>query len=153
MNTIDLARAAGILEGEGYFGAKASGYTPRVSCEMTDKDVVVFLHDLFGGTLKEAAARQENWKMTWRWTVSGIRAAEVMRMILPYMFERRGTKIVGILARYTDNKSADAKEEERRQQAALEYLTTTQSLRALGKKYGISHQTISNRAKKLQMAH
>lgn len=91
MDTIDAAWIAGLLEGEGTFGYH-SGHL-RVTCEMTDEDVIERLAKIIGSSVWESKQRNVNWKPTWRCSVSGERAKQLMLDIYPMMGSRRQGKI------------------------------------------------------------
>ena len=93
----DIIWLAGLLEGEGTFDLHRGKY-PRVRLSMTDRDVVGRAATLFGSSIRLTLKRDV--KATWHAEVSGPRAAEIMRAILPHMGARRSSKIAEILGKY-----------------------------------------------------
>lgn len=90
------AWAAGILEGEGYFGVSPR---LRIECQMTDQDVVEKLCSVFGmGKVAAATARKEGHKPIWRWSVySKTDILRVLQRVEPYMGDRRGARVAEML--------------------------------------------------------
>lgn len=91
---IDLAYAAGIMDGEGsiMLAKKVThrgteNISPVVVVNMTDKSVPDFLSALFGGMpvtiIREN--RNPNWSPIYRWQVTGQRAIAVVRALTPYL--------------------------------------------------------------------
>lgn len=93
----DIIWLAGLLEGEGTFDLHRGKY-PRVRVSMTDRDVVGRAATLFGSSIRLTLKR--DFKATWHAEVSGARAVEIMRVILPHMGARRSAKIAEILGKY-----------------------------------------------------
>lgn len=152
MNDTEIAWVAGLLEGEGSFLTQTSGYSPRITCQMTDLDVLNKVHQLCGGTLHPVTKRQEHWKDCWIWRISGDPAAEVMKSILPHMGSRRSEKIQSVLDTWYTNGRPYRQASTLRDQAAREYLDGLGSLREIGRKYGFNYESIRRRAKILAEA-
>lgn len=91
----DLLWLAGLLEGEGAFDFHRGRY-PRIRLGMTDRDVVGRAATLIGSRVR-LSLRPAPAQATWHTEVSGKRADEVMRAILPFMGSRRSGKIATIL--------------------------------------------------------
>lgn len=87
---------AGLLEGEGSFDAHRGKY-PRIRLAMTDRDVVGRAASLMDTKLR-LSLHPAPAQPTWHAEVSGARAAEIMREILPFMGTRRSGKIAAVLA-------------------------------------------------------
>lgn len=100
MKETDLAWLAGLLEGEGsfYLKTKNGKHVPAIGLAMTDADIVERAGDLMG-TRKAYTRprRQPGWKDQTEIRITGKRAAELMRTLLPYMGERRRATIAEIL--------------------------------------------------------
>jgi hypothetical protein len=92
----DVFWLAGLLEGEGAFDAHRGRY-PRIRLAMTDRDVVGRAASLMDTKIR-LALHPAPAKPTWHSEISGPRAAEIMREILPHMGARRSAKIAEILA-------------------------------------------------------
>lgn len=91
----DLMWLVGILEGEGSFDCHRGKY-PRVRLGMTDRDVVGRAATLMGSRVRlslHAAPVQA----TWHTEISGERAADIMRALLPHMGARRSARIATVL--------------------------------------------------------
>lgn len=92
----DLLWLAGLLEGEGTFDSHRGKY-PRIRLGMTDRDVVGRAASLMDAKIR-LSLHPAPAKPTWHTEISGDRAAEIMRAILPFMGARRSAKIATILA-------------------------------------------------------
>ena len=114
MNELNIAWAAGLLEGEGCFSRhirKSNGVlTYAIHCEMTDEDVIRKIHEVFNiGTVVKRlnmAGRRDprKRKQSWIWSVqnkAGI--AMVLSAIKPYMCGRRSEKINLMLGELVEN--------------------------------------------------
>ena len=106
MKTEDFYWLVGLLEGEGCFGItpprryKGSTYRyPKIVVQMTDEDVVRRIAGLFS-TRYCQLARKPPHKNVFSCAISGARAADLMRELLPYMGERRRRRIDEILTAY-----------------------------------------------------
>ena len=90
---------AGLLEGEGYFGAtkqnESRRMSLRVTLNMTDRDVVEHAHRIVGSDVKigENRKRPAGWNTTFSIQWIGSDAEWIMRTILPLMGERRKARI------------------------------------------------------------
>lgn len=91
----DLLWLAGLLEGEGTFDAHCGKY-PRIRLAMTDRDVVGRAASLMDTTLR-LSLHPAPVKATWHSEISGPRAAQIMREVLPHMGARRSAKIAEVL--------------------------------------------------------
>jgi hypothetical protein len=96
----DLTWAAGILEGEGYFGLRPQGIT--VALSMTDKDVVDRFHSIFRfGSRKERGL--PSGKTAYTWTVTDqADAAGLMMTLFSLMGQRRQARIMECLQAWKD---------------------------------------------------
>jgi len=101
---------AGLLEGEGCFymdkqlsrsGSGEYTRTPKISVGMVDEDVIVHVARLFGTKVYAAKPYREGKRM-YTATTSGVKAAWLMRAILPWMGARRSEKISEVLKAYQD---------------------------------------------------
>lgn len=94
-NRDDLLWLAGLLEGEGTFDSHRGKY-PRIRLAMTDRDVVGRAASLMDTKIR-LSLHAAPAKPTWHSELSGERAAEIMRQILPFMGARRSAKIAEVL--------------------------------------------------------
>lgn len=98
--TLDAIWLAALLEGEGSFTCQVvSEYNirPRITLNMTDKDVVDRAAKLFGAPLWGPYSKQAPRKDVWATAVAGWHAAEWMRILQPYLGKRRQAKVSEIL--------------------------------------------------------
>jgi hypothetical protein len=144
-----IARAAGILEGEGSFVTKSNGHRPIIQCHMTDKDVVLGLQDLWGGHVYYCKPRKDGYRESWQWSIGGEEAVKVMNEIKPFMYSRRTEKINQVIKVWEDQKNKLRKVKENGDLAAKEYSTTGLSLRQAAKKYGVSYETVRRHLKNI----
>jgi len=99
----NLAWLAGLLEGEGCFTAtRADGHLyPVIKLQMCDYDVVNRAANLLGVVrLEVREPRYEHWDRTFVAQLSGQRAAQWMRVLRPFMGQRRSRAIEHALERY-----------------------------------------------------
>lgn len=95
---VDLAWAAGFMEGEGWFGLnsrKAGIARSQVaSIHQKQREPLDRIMAIFGGTLTSRAT-DPRWpdNIYWAWRCSGIRARGVMMTMYPFMSPRRKEQI------------------------------------------------------------
>jgi hypothetical protein len=139
---IDIAWAAGILEGEGTFRLSRR-VNVCVKAEMTDEDIILRLQCIFGGHISNV--NRPSYKPSWVWSVTGDRAAVIMRLVLPHMGVRRSIDINNALRVRFD---FDLERETNRQNRIIlrDKLIAHQndgwSLRRIGREYNMSHETV-----------
>lgn len=118
MNEIDVAWAAGFLEGEGCFGWYG-GTTPRkdrpnlthtahavISCGQNDREPLDRLMRTFGaGRLNR---KRNSKRLAWEWRCQGKAAIPVMEAVLPHMSQRRQERIREVLAAFRQQQAAIA---------------------------------------------
>jgi len=98
----ELGWVAGLLEGEGSFdrtnrSKKASLRNIRITCSMTDRDVLQRLCRIVGaGTVRGPYANRNN-KPMYTVAIIGASAYDLMKQIEPEMGQRRATKIRALL--------------------------------------------------------
>ena len=148
MNSTELGWVAGLLEGEGSFLVR-NEHTARISCGMTDRDVIERLQSLCGGNVYlQKNKAKEYYKDVWVWNVAGDSAAILMYQVRPHMGRRRSEKIDQILFDhivYQSDKRDKKKILTRKMHIVLEDREKTgDSLRTLAKRYNISHVTVKN---------
>lgn len=157
---VDVVWAAGLLEGEGSFqlqtgkSLRTGKHRPLVTCQMTDKDVLEKLQQIFGGAIYDTKHRVAHHKRSWLWSVSGDLAAEVMRAVRPYMGERRSKAIDAALVAWDEWSVRRREAEEFRVSNGLkaaEYyrLMEKPSLRKAAEKFGVNYETVRNYVKSL----
>jgi len=108
---VDIAWAAGFLEGEGSFeharrpamDTRVKHGTLRVSVEQTQLGPLEKLQSLFGGKIYGPYVRKPryiggaNIQPLWIYRITGESARELVLDIFPYLFEKRKEKILSIL--------------------------------------------------------
>lgn len=94
----DIHWLAGFLDGEGYFGAKAT--TISVVAVQKDEWHMRHVQSLVGGNVyryeNKPKGKPSRWY--WRWEAHGSLAAGVMMTVLSLMSPRRQEKIKGLIA-------------------------------------------------------
>jgi len=90
LRDMKLAYIAGIIDGEGYIGLK-----DRISCVSlvvqatnTDKALLQFIVDTFGGSIGEYAP-QANRKAAYKWSLCASKAADMLCELLPYLITKK----------------------------------------------------------------
>lgn len=96
-----VAWAAGIIEGEGSFYFGKHGI--RIAVQMTDRDVLERLQEIFGGGIYKTNKQKEYYKDAWAWAIRGRMAVEVTEKIRPYLLSRRGERADGLCEWYKNN--------------------------------------------------
>lgn len=103
---LELAYAAGIIDGEGTIGItelvpteavrrngtrvrKSPQHRIYVAVSMTDATVPMWLHATFGGNIQRVPARQAQHKPSVRWSLSSERAARFCGVVAPYLRIKR----------------------------------------------------------------
>ena len=95
---LELAYAAGLMDGEGYIGIKCSerdkiqrsrSHRVYVSLGNTDEKMVKFMLDKFGGTYYYAERKASNSKPMYTWKLSAISAVTFLGQVLPYLITKK----------------------------------------------------------------
>src|ERR1035437_5348075 len=114
MTNKELCWLAGLLEGEGGFllaTSRALGRLylhPRIDLAMTDKDIVVKVATLFGGSFrlqKYSITKQRGYKPVWKTSSYSSKAAALMLSLYPLLGKRRRKKINEILKEWQRTRS------------------------------------------------
>lgn len=137
MSHDDLIWLAGLLEGEGSFIAAppSSPGQPKVTVQMTDEEIIQKVSRLWSRAALACRPQKAHHKASYKTTIAGAPAAELMRMIRPYMGSRRQAQIdSALLSAKSMLKITGSQAEEivRRRHAG-------EDARALAGEYGISH--------------
>lgn len=100
----DAMWLVGILEGEGTFVCdslkRAFRPRPRIALQMTDRDVVERVANLLESKLWGPYIKPSPRKPVWACAVTGLKAAEWMRILKPYFSSRRQNRIEEILNKW-----------------------------------------------------
>lgn len=146
MSEKELMYLAGLLEGEGSFlaGAPSAPNKIRVTVQMTDRDVVEKVAVMFGDkAVLRAVPRNSRWKTTYRTTVTGRAAADLMRRLYPHMGVRRRAQIDRVLAEYVYREPGEASR--KLSDADVQQIQAelgTSSLSTLARKYAVTRVVI-----------
>lgn len=102
LNLSDAMWLAGLLEGEGSFGCDAFRKQnrrprPRLALGMTDEDIMRRAAGLLDSRLYGPYNKGIGKKLVWCVNMTGLKAAEYMRVLRPYMGSRRGARIEEVL--------------------------------------------------------
>src|SRR5690242_18448554 len=92
---VDVAWAAGFLEGEGSFSTPSTRKLPQVQAAQVDRWPLERLQGIFGGNIYACRFNGDGARRRpyFQWQVAGSAAAEVMMTILPMMSPRRAEQI------------------------------------------------------------
>lgn len=93
---VDIAWAAGLIEGEGCFTWHSDGRHPYFLMDMTDKDVLVKFQTIFPDTNLRGPYAHKNkpqHKPRYRVDAFGPKALHVMQTVYSYMGDRRKAKM------------------------------------------------------------
>lgn len=128
-----IAFLAGIVDGEGsiYIGnfscnpkTKVPYYQTNIQVTNTDKPLIDWLHEIFGGllskrTLKQHAANSR--KQAYMWTASGDRVTHLCELMLPYLIakKRQCEIMLKMRATFTPNHCEKGKQGIQRHSAEL----------------------------------
>ncbi len=107
----NLEKAAGFLEGEGYFGPSggrknARGTSQSVVGSNNDPEMLRWLKSIFGGSvvlkrrLHNKGRDIRNWNQAYQWLVTGARARGVMMTLYDLMSTRKRQQIRETLAKW-----------------------------------------------------
>lgn len=96
-----LLYLSGCFDGEGSFGVwstgKGSSRILMVKVETTDADMVARFQEYFGGWFWLLKRRNAKWKNAFRWKITGEKAYEALKLMIPYMCNRRREKFYGLV--------------------------------------------------------
>lgn len=102
---IDLAYAAGIIDGEGSIGVYSNKdkrvtlgkkFRLTVQVGMSDPQPIDFLHYVFGGSSTTVNGRQSGYRLRYLWALSTQQAKGFLIAILPYLKGKREQAEVAI---------------------------------------------------------
>lgn len=92
MEAVDLAYAAGFIDGEGCVYVRvqkrASGRPAHVPCITVCNTVLApleFLRTLFGGKIFYQRRKKACWRNVWVWTLPGSKVGPALRLLRPYL--------------------------------------------------------------------
>lgn len=94
---VDLAWAAGFLEGEGSFCTNGKKGYPVVQAFQVEREPLDYLRSFFGGRLTHHSRSNPNAQDIWCWRANGTRARGIMFTLWPLMFSKRQGQIATTL--------------------------------------------------------
>lgn len=124
----ELAYAAGLFDGEGSISASRSSHSPAnwrviVAVSMCDKAPVEFMARVFGGRALEIKQKTKSGKAIYQWAVYCRNAAEVLKLLLPYLLVKsdkaRDAIALAALMRSRTTQRVTITEEEAAQRKAI----------------------------------
>jgi hypothetical protein len=138
---------AGLFEGEAHFGRGTPSQPrhPRVALVMKDKDVIARVANLFDHSYTPENPRKDHWSTTYKFTLRGTPAAQLMKQIYPIMGERRRGQIDRALENYVYDPNANttqAKITEAQVRAIKKRLATGETAKSIAQHFPISHYAI-----------
>lgn len=89
ISTLEIAWAAGFIEGEGSFGYPS----PKVTAAQVQREPIDRLQRIFGGKISQRTTRGFSGKKIWIWALSSHRSVEVMMTIYVLMSPKRRGEI------------------------------------------------------------
>jgi hypothetical protein len=100
MDTTDLAYAAGIIDGEGYIALGAvtphevTYYQPRLVVEMSDLNVISWLHSVFPVTHKMRVQERPGYKTTYGWVADRKSIERYLPLMLRFLKAKHSQAVV-----------------------------------------------------------
>lgn len=143
-NSLDVAWAAGFLEGEGSFVTNGRrGCTTTAS--QINQEPLLRLQEIFGGAV--VPHKTPKGKPNYRWRTHGMRAAAIARLIFPHLSEKRKSQAERIISRLPRVK-VDFRLRlwniilPSKSQLSKTYFSQQKSVAYIRKKFHISHETL-----------
>lgn len=138
---------AGILEGEGSFQTPppSEPNIVRVTLQMTDEDIVKRVKRILNcGSVCKCAPRNENWSETWRLTIKGNPALELMKSLKPLMGERRTDRIDEVLKSHDPEYWTRSRSDYNKKEvlSALELIEEGLPLKKVSEKLNLKYQFV-----------
>jgi len=92
---------AGVFDGEGSFGVWSRGKGRakhlQVKVDTTDADMVARFHEMWGGIFFSHTPKEKHYKHLFRWKITGEKAWQCLKEMIPYMCQRRREKYYGLV--------------------------------------------------------
>jgi len=92
MSKLTAAYLAGLIDGEGYLGFTVNKsnperihYQPVMKIAMTDKKIIEWLRNSFGGSFFIREPQKPNHKVSYWWDVSGKNLKAILTKVYPYL--------------------------------------------------------------------
>jgi len=100
---LDMKHAyiAGFFDGEGCIGVyihdkRYSTIQTMIKLDNTNKTPLQFVANMFGGLIHERTIYSERHKPCYTWKVTGVKAASILKDLLPYLLVKRERAALGI---------------------------------------------------------
>lgn len=85
--------AAGFFDGEGNIAIVKNNGLPagklRITAAQVDKQPILRLQQLFGGAIRQASSKRENWRSFWVWDLSADKAVSALKRMEPYLLVKK----------------------------------------------------------------
>ncbi len=100
-----LAYAAGFLDGEGCFSVDKS-YKIRISCANTNRPIIEWFQQTFGGSFCKNATRRRNprHRRCYSWSIVANDAQQLLRAIVPFLKEKAEQALLLMFIQQTKTK-------------------------------------------------
>jgi hypothetical protein len=106
---LDTARLAAYIDGEGSIGLKKSSqgknrhdkYSLEIVVVNTDLRLLVWIQEIFGGSVRLHRVSTDKHKATYTWKASNEKAGEILSECLPFFVIKRDQAELGIAFRKT----------------------------------------------------
>jgi hypothetical protein len=157
MDDKDLYWLIGLLEGEGSFmkGSPSAPNSVKVSIQMTDEDVIERVAKLFGRKYQKIYSKNALHKDSYAVRITGTKAVDLMRKILPHMSKRRQEQITKSLESYDEgyrNKAMNLKAKLSDEVIVDAFARLqTESLRNIARSLDVCHETLRQRFKRMNL--
>jgi hypothetical protein len=147
LNRETLLWLAGLLEGEGSFlrGAPSTPNVPRISVQMVDEDVIARVAEAFDTSYQSIPPQREGHQRSYKTVLRGTSAVLLMREIRSLMGRRRQAQIDAAVSSWVPHRGRPSAGVE--EQLAVLLVEGRLSYRAIGRKLGVSHTLVGERAK------
>lgn len=106
LTTEELAYTAGIIDGEGCIkifkvlaekiNRNFDRYTLNVQVDMVNKDIILWLHERYKGSIHFHKKRNPKHNDSWRWYLCSQQAASFLKLILPYLIVKKNNALNAI---------------------------------------------------------
>lgn len=97
----ELAYAAGLFDGEGSISLVRQknnrSHSPQLSIASTDREVLDWLQERFGGSIVTKQPRHANHLVSYDWRLTDRRALNFLKLIRPYLVIERKIQRVDLL--------------------------------------------------------
>jgi len=102
MSKLTASYLAGLIDGEGCLDFRIRKdrpkygvyYSSRLRVTLTDKNLIEWLKDSFGGSLGTRIFENPNWNTAYTWSLSGIKLKPFLIKIQPYLKLKRTQSII-----------------------------------------------------------